>query len=184
MAKPSRPPDLDFYVIFGAAVRPDGSPSATLRHRVEGSFAMARSNPDAAFLVTGGRGRHGPSEAKVMRRLLLELGAKNDRVFIEDAARDTLDSAVLCSQILKARRDVRSVTACSSRYHVDRCRALLLLAGVKAAAGSVRSDRRQLGTLRWLYHWSRDLTILPLDVLLMLVPQRRSLAERRASPGD
>lgn len=173
---------LDYYVIFGAAVRPDGTPSATLRTRVEGAHALAQNSPDAAFLVTGGKGDHGPSEAEVMRQLLLDLGVAGDRVVIEDQARDTLDSAVLCSRILKGRADVRSVTACSSRYHLDRCRALLRLAGVRAAAGPVHADRRRLGTLRWLYHWTRDLTVLPLDMILILVPYRRALAIRRPRP--
>ena len=48
---------VHYYVIFGAAVRPDGQPSGTLRRRVEGAWQLATRPPPCKFIVTGGEGR-------------------------------------------------------------------------------------------------------------------------------
>ena len=53
-------------VIFGAAVRPDGSASGVLRARVGAALAMGRLLVDPIYMPTGGQGRFGPAEATVM----------------------------------------------------------------------------------------------------------------------
>ncbi len=61
-------------VIFGAAVRPDGKPSQTLRHRVEAAARFGKRFARPLFIPTGGQGRFGDAEAAVMTRLLREAG--------------------------------------------------------------------------------------------------------------
>src|SRR5437867_7511040 len=84
---------LDFFVILGAGVQPDGTPSGALRRRVEGALDLAeKTTAAAAFLVTGGAGRYGPPEGTVMKRMLQERGIREDRIVVDAESRDTLSS--------------------------------------------------------------------------------------------
>lgn len=162
-----------YIVIFGAAVRADGSASGSLRRRCEHAAALAASWPDAWWLATGGLGRHGPAEALVMREVLVSLGVPAARVLLEDQARDTLQSVRLCSTILRSRGDVDAVLACSSGYHAPRCALLLRLAGWPARATAPTSDRRCLGTAKWLRYLLKECIATPWDALLMLMAKLR-----------
>lgn len=120
---------LPTIVIFGAAVFPGGRPSPTLERRVRAAFAFGGTA--ARYMPTGGIGRHGPSEARVMAALLRTLGVPADRIELEETGTDTLSSALACAALLRGRA---GVFAASSGYHVPRCRMLLRLAGVPAGA--------------------------------------------------
>jgi uncharacterized SAM-binding protein YcdF (DUF218 family) len=159
---------IHYYVIFGAAVRPDGRPSGTLLRRVQGAWQLAaRTNP-SRFIVTGGQGRHGPAEGRVMKGLLLELGADEQQILVEDQARDTLQSVLYCSEMLKQQPAAASeVIVCTSPYHSYRCQMLFRLWGVPCRRGVMPSDRPTLGTLKWLYYYFREAVAIPWDFLHM-----------------
>jgi uncharacterized SAM-binding protein YcdF (DUF218 family) len=148
-------------------VRPDGTPSGTLRRRVEEAFRAAEGNDRARFLVTGGICPHPPAEAEVMRDLLLDLGASAAQIVVEDTARNTLESAVLCSGLLRARDDAGAVVVCSSRYHVHRCHMLLRLNGVRPDALVASQDAHRVGRARYAWSWARDAVALPMDAVSM-----------------
>ena len=155
-------------VIFGAAVRPDGSPSNTLRRRVEAAAAFGERHPDALFVPTGAAGRYGPPEAEVMARLLMDFGIPAERILLERTARDTLGSVRAVARQLRAQRHVGPVFAATSAYHLPRCVLLLRLIGLRAHAcpppafPAAQSVRR-----RW-YWRLREVLALPLDVVLLL----------------
>ena len=155
-------------IVFGAAVRPDGSPSGTLRRRIRAA-AMAGNARPLRYLVTGGLVRHPPAEATVMRRLLLELGVADDRILIEDRARNTRQSASLCASILRRRGDVGDVLLCSSRYHLPRCRLLLRLNGIDCRSGAASDDAGAVGRGRYAYSWLRELAAMPMDAILVVL---------------
>jgi uncharacterized SAM-binding protein YcdF (DUF218 family) len=117
-------------VIFGAAVRPDGQPSATLRRRVEAAAALGRGLPGAIYIPTGGIGRHGPAEAAVMAALLRELGVDAAAIRPEPTAHDTVSSVRAVRRMLAGHRGI--VFAATSAYHLPRCLLLLRLAGLAA----------------------------------------------------
>lgn len=156
-------PRHDYVIIFGAAVRPDGSPSGTLRRRVVAAVAYAEMAGPVRFLVTGGAVHNPPAEAIVMRRLLLDHGIAEQHVLVEDKARNTHESAVLCSAILTARDDVGSVAVCTSRYHMARCRMLLRLHGIPADPGAASEDAAFVGPVGYAYAWLREILAFPLD---------------------
>lgn len=160
---------LHYLLIFGAAVKPDGQPSGTLRRRVEGSWHLGRNNPQARFVVTGGQGKYGPPEAHIMKSLLLELGADESQVIVDDQSLDTLDSAIACAAILRREsQPVQKVTVCSSPYHNFRCQLLLYLLGITSERGDMPSDRAALGTAKWLYYAFREAAAIPWDTLLII----------------
>jgi uncharacterized SAM-binding protein YcdF (DUF218 family) len=159
----------DYLIVFGAAIRPDGSPSGTLRRRIQTAFQSAENRRQVRFLVTGGLVRNPPAEAVVMRRLLLELGASEDQLLVEDRARITRESALFCAAILRRRGDVGDVLVCSSRYHLPRCRVLLRLSGVRSRMGVGSEDASAVGSGRFAYSVLREAAAMPLDAILLSV---------------
>ena len=152
-------------IIFGAAVRPDGRPSETLRHRVAAAARFGERFARPMFIPTGAKGRHGDAEAVVMRRLLMQAGFPAEAIQMEQTATDTMSSvraiaamAVGCAPIY----------ACTSAYHLPRCLLLLRLAGVPARA--CPPPPVPAATSQWLrWYWRlRETLALPYDVLLML----------------
>lgn len=124
----STPP---LIVIFGAVVRPDGSPSASLLRRTGHGLAAARSIPDAPILCSGGAPGGGPTEASIMARVMLENDVAPDRLILDETSLDTLDNvAATVAQVTAGRHPY--VVACSDAYHLPRVRLLLALHGVKS----------------------------------------------------
>jgi uncharacterized SAM-binding protein YcdF (DUF218 family) len=152
-------------VIFGAAVRPDGGPSETLRHRVGAAARFGARFDRASFIPTGARGRHGEAEAVVMARLLVEAGFPPAAIVREETGTDTLSSVRAVVRLIPGGVPVY---ACSSAYHLPRCLLLLRLAGV--AARACPPPPVPAATSRWLrWYWRlREAPALPYDALLML----------------
>src|ERR1700689_5636023 len=116
-------------VIFGAAVRPDGKPSQTLRHRVEAAARFGSRFSRPLFVPTGGQGRFGDAEAAVMTRLLKEAGFSETSILQENTGTDTLSSVPAVPRLVRGQSPVY---ACTSAYHLPRCLILRRPAGVAA----------------------------------------------------
>ena len=152
-------------VIFGAAVRPDGKPSFTLRHRVEAAAQFGKRFDRPLFIPTGGQGRFGDAEAAVMTRLLREAGFSDASILREETGTDTLSSVRAVARLVRGRSPVY---ACTSAYHLPRCLILLRLAGI--VARPCPPPTVPAATSRWLrWYWRlRETPALPYDALLML----------------
>ena len=158
-------------VIFGAAVRPGGRPSATLRWRVDAAAAFGRRFTAPLFMPTGGPGRFGPSEASVMAGLLEKLGISRERVVLEETGTDTFSSARAVARLLRAQGIAAPVFAASSFYHQARCVMLLRAFGVAArAAGPPRVPAGSRWVVR-CYWWLREAAALAYDGALALLVQ-------------
>ncbi len=140
-----------------------------MKRRVAGALRSAKTSDAPCFLVTGGIGRYPPSEASIMKRLLLDGGALESSVVLEETADNTLSSVKACTQIIHSIRDVRSVTVCTDVYHLPRSRWLFHLYGVKTRAGQVASGAREAGRARWLYYWVREVAAVVWDTLAVIV---------------
>ena len=167
-----------YFVIFGAAVRRDGKPSATLEHRVDNALALARGVPDRMFLATGGVGRYGPAEAHIIRDRLIAQGVDPGEIIIEDRATDTLESAIFCDRILRRRTDVALLVPCSSGYHNPRCALLLRILGYPVRAMRVPSDLGFVGMRSWTLYVAKEMLALPYDAALLLVKRIAGQANR------
>lgn len=174
-ARPAAPLAI---VIFGAAVRPDGTPTPTMCRRVAAAVAFGRTCAAPLFVPTGGSLAGRPAEAPVMAGLLREAGIPDSAIVIEATARDTLDSVLACSARLRARGYRGPVAVASSAYHLPRCLVLMRLAGwrVVRVPPPPEPAARSLSQ-RWFWRL-REVPALPWDVLLLL--RRR----REAGAGD
>jgi uncharacterized SAM-binding protein YcdF (DUF218 family) len=155
-------------VIFGAAVRPDGSPSPTLRRRVEAAARCGAGFREPLYIPTGGKGRFGPPEASVMADLLQGLGVPSARIITEPTGTDTLSSVIAVSRLLRARSLGGAVYLVTSAYHLPRCRLLMRLAGHPAlACPPPQAPASARFLLRW-YWRMREIPAVPYDAGLMI----------------
>jgi uncharacterized SAM-binding protein YcdF (DUF218 family) len=160
------PPAPDaVIVIFGAAVRPDGKPSQTLRRRVEAAALFGSRFSRPLFIPTGGQGRFGDAEAAVMTRLLKEAGFSETSILQENTGTDTMSSVRAVARLVRSQSPIY---ACTSAYHLPRCLMLLRLAGI--AARPCPPPVASAPSSRWLrWYWRlRETPALPYDALLML----------------
>ncbi len=158
-------------IIFGAAVRPDGSPSGAMRTRVEAALATARDLPDPMFMPTGGQGRFGRPEAELMADLLEAGGVRRGRIVIEPTGRNTIRSVQACRRLLgRTRADIYVAT---SGYHMPRCVLLLRLAGLRARPGRLPpTTASRNAAKRWFWRL-RELPAIPVDGALMVLLRLR-----------
>jgi vancomycin permeability regulator SanA len=154
-----------YLIVFGATVNADGTPSGTLRRRVEGALAVGRSLRAPMFLVTGGNGVGGRTEAEVARGLLMEAGVSAGRILVEPTASDTLASALRCDAILRGRDDVGRVIPCSSTYHLPRCALLMRLLGYRVERRAMPSERPHVARWRLVLYGLKECLALPYDAV-------------------
>lgn len=170
MAGVDAPP---LIVIFGAAVRADGSPSAALLRRIGYGLQAARAWPAAPVLCSGGVGRVGPSEASVMIELLRREGVEDERLIADENSLDTLQSVAVAARRARALGS-GLVVACSDGYHLPRIRLMLAVLGVRSVAGPRAGPRgdpwHRLGM------GLREIAAIPYDVVLAAAQKRRLLS--------
>ena len=153
-------------VIFGAAVRPDGAPSRTLRVRVEAALALGARLERPLYLPTGGIGRFGDAEAAVMARLLRAAGVAESDIRPEPTAHDTVSSVRAVRRMLADHRG--PVHAATSAYHLPRCVVLLWLAGLTARPCP---PPPALAAAAWRKRWwwrLREVPALPWDAAFVV----------------
>ncbi len=176
MASPSSPPSPTepaseshphCLVIFGAAVRADGSASGSLRRRCELALRTGAGLRNPLYMPSGGVGRHGPAEALVMRDLLRAGGVADDRIVVEREASDTLQTVRLCTRLLRKLPTQPTVVVCSSSYHQPRCVWLLRLAGFACSAAPALSDRPHIGWAKWLRYSLKECLVTPWDMAIL-----------------
>ncbi len=161
MAQGERPGTI---IIFGAAVRPDGTPSGALRDRVDAAIRFGRTRPGVLYMPTGGQGRFGAPEAAVMTDLLRVQGI--DRIEPEPTATNTIGSVRACARLLAGRPG--PVFAATSGYHLPRCVLLLRLAGLDAHACPPPIRRASTRRIKRWYWRLREVAALPVDAVLMV----------------
>ena len=128
-----------FAVVLGTQVLPGGKPSRTLDARVRHAARLYAEGVAERLLVTGGVGKHPPSEAEVMARILREEGVPAGAVLIEDEAESTWDSARLVAA-LAAAEGVSEVLVVTDPLHCVRTAAAFRRAGLIAWAEPVYSS--------------------------------------------
>jgi len=154
---------------MGAAVRDNGQPSGALNRRIRSALEIAKNQTDVWFLVTGGIGKNNFSEAEVMKETLLRHKVLPEKIIVDDQSKDTLDSVVICSRILKDHLPTfQSVVVCSDIYHVPRSRWLFYLRGIKTQRTKVQSGLPANGLIKWMYYYIRELAAIVYDTILIL----------------
>lgn len=110
-------------VVFGYALRADGTPRGELVDRLEVALAAAEQYPNAYVLCTGGGTAEASdaTEAAVMARWLMDHGVAEARILQESRSYSTTANAQYSFSMLKAYPTVQHVALISSDYHIRRC---------------------------------------------------------------
>lgn len=154
---------------MGAAVKDDGQPSGALERRIQSALEIAENRSDVYFIATGGVGKNKSSEAEVMKRILLHHEVLPEKIIVDDQSRDTLDSIINCSQILKKHSPrFQSIIISSDLYHLPRCRWLFYLKGIKTTRVKVLSGLSANGLAKWAYYYFRELAAIIYDTFLII----------------
>jgi uncharacterized SAM-binding protein YcdF (DUF218 family) len=162
----------DYVIVFGAAVRSNGKPSAALRRRIRRASEWAARNPTSMIVATGAAGDNGVTEAVAIKEALVADGVQPGRILVEPKGRDTLQSVRLCSRLIRQRGDCGRVVCCTSRYHQPRCALLLRLLGYRVVLPDLPMTRGRLsrsGVARLIL---REVAALPYDAVLLLAGRK------------
>lgn len=160
----SAPP---LIVIFGAAVRPDGTASPALLRRIGYGLEAAHLYPEAPILCSGGRVRPGPSEASLMADALAQRGVAPERLILDEASLDTLQN-VAAARAEARRGGHPHVIVCSEGYHLPRIRMLLHLHGVETRPGPFRRGPAGAPVHGWIGMSLREGLAIPHNLAVML----------------
>jgi hypothetical protein len=130
-------------LVLGAALETNGTIKVKLLARLQQALKVARLNPEAPIVVTGGNQRCGITEAYAMSNWLQGQGICSNRLYIEDQARDTVGNALFSCGILQ-KLGVTHVTLVTSANHIRRGLADLqeacLQRGLRLIYGNLAAD--------------------------------------------
>ena len=116
--------NVKVIAILGKVLNEDGTPKDQLVKRCQLAAEMARSDPSALIVPSGGDPINiGITEAAVMSRILNEHGIGSHRIFLDELSKDTCENAYYTFKLVKERCNVDkdvSVTLVTSRYHMPR----------------------------------------------------------------
>lgn len=158
----------DVVIVLGAAVWRGGRASPALKNRVARGVALLREGVAPRLMLTGGLGRHPPTEAEVMHDLALAGGADPERLVLERQAKSTYDSARLCAEIMR-REGWATAVVVTDGYHLPR--SLMAFRGFGVRAVGCASGGGRPGTLgwrRWAGSVARELPALAWYALRLL----------------
>lgn len=132
---------VEYYIVLGALVNPDGQPSAALAARCDTAAELLAENPDSKAVLCGGQGGNEPcTEADSMFAYLTEQkGVDPARLLREDMSTNTIENLENARTLIETAeaRDHESYTAAvvTSDYHLARAKVLMRRAGYEEGLG-------------------------------------------------
>jgi uncharacterized SAM-binding protein YcdF (DUF218 family) len=155
-------------VIFGAAVDPNGEPSAALLRRIAYGRAAADLFPSSPILCSGGAVRPGPTEASIMADRLIAGGVAPDRLRLDPVSLNTRQNVEAATH-WRRRGEHAFVVVCSDAYHLPRITMLLGLHGVQARRGPVPAGPGGAPLDHWIYMSLREALAIPFHLAIHVV---------------
>jgi vancomycin permeability regulator SanA len=133
-------------IVFGAGLRPDGTPTPLLRDRVDLAADLYAAGRVRILLLTGDHGTTGHDEVGAMAAYAESRGVPRSRIVLDHAGFDTYASCYRARSVFGVRRAIVVTT----RFHLARavytCRRL----GVSAyGAGTPDWSRYRSDAPRW-----------------------------------
>jgi uncharacterized SAM-binding protein YcdF (DUF218 family) len=162
----------NLIVILGAAVGPDGRPSAALLRRIEGGRRLALEEGVALVFCWVGVVWHVPCEAAFTADMDIAGGVAAERLILDEDSLDTLQTVVAAACLIGQRRLALAVV-CTDSYHAPRTRLIFAALGVPSLDGSVKAGPRQMGWPAWWRMRLREAPAIPYDGVLALTKRRR-----------
>ena len=127
------PAGMDYLVVLGARVDPDG-PSPALNRRLNCVMSVIDDHPDAVIIATGGQGADEPmTEAQCIRDELVKRGVDAGRIILEDRSTSTVEN--LRNAMALMDDPAARVGVITNNYHVWRALRIARKVGLTNAHG-------------------------------------------------
>lgn len=129
-------PDHDVALVFGAGLRPDGTPSTFLRRRLDAAADLYAAGTVQVILVSGDNREPGHDEPTAMLDWLVDSGVPQDVVVRDFAGLDTHDTCVRAHEVF----GVESAVVITQDYHLRRALFSCAEAGIDVVGRGVSSS--------------------------------------------
>ena len=127
--------DAPVALVFGAGLRPDGSPSTYLRRRLDAAQSLYDAGKVSVILVSGDNGSVGHDEPTAMHDYLVGAGVPSASVVLDYAGFDTHDTCVRAHRVF----GVDAAVVLTQDYHVRRAVFSCTAAGIDTQGVGVSS---------------------------------------------
>lgn len=148
----------DVGIVLGSQVLSSGRPSARLQARLDKTIALYKIGMYKHVIVSGGIGKEGFNEARVMADYLIDLGAiPRESILLDEKGNTTKDTALNSSALMTA-NGLNSAVVITQYFHVSRSKYSLRQAGIK----TVYSAHADYFEWRDFYSIAREVIALPI----------------------
>lgn len=120
-------------IVLGAAVWAGGAASPALRRRAEHAVKLWQDGIVSRIIVSGGIGKHPPSEAQVMADICTAQGVAVSDIVQEDQSTTTEENLVFSGQIANCLGGGSAIIV-TDRFHAPRAMLVARRMGLKARA--------------------------------------------------
>src|SRR5205085_5111818 len=103
-------------LVFGAGLKPDGSPSAMLYDRVATAADQYLGNKVDKLLMTGDNSSTDHNEVEAMRKTAVDLGVADEDIVLDYAGFSTYDSCYRARDVF----GLNEATLVTQRFHLPR----------------------------------------------------------------
>lgn len=127
------PDGMDYLIVLGARVDPDG-PSPALNRRLNCVMRVLDRHPEATIIATGGQGADEPmSEAECIRQQLVSRGVDASRIIMEDRSASTAENLANALALMDSPSAQAGII--TNNYHVWRALRVARKLGYENAHG-------------------------------------------------
>lgn len=126
--------EVDYVIVLGAKLFGD-IPSPALKERLIVAKDYLASNSDTKVVVSGGQGPdESISEAKAMKKYLVDNGVSEERILIEDKSTSTYENISYSLDLIKEVEgvDKPKIIVATNNFHIFRSKLMAKSLGVKA----------------------------------------------------
>ena len=103
-------------LVLGAGVKPNGSPSPMLTHRLQTALNLYQAGAAKKILISGDHGQVHYDEIKAMRQWLINHGVSDQVIYADHAGFSTYESAYRAEAIFSVQRAI----VVTQPYHLPR----------------------------------------------------------------
>jgi len=135
-------PSADYVILLGGGVGAKQDLPEFVKTRCVVTAQYLKANPNAIVVVTGGKLKNLPPEAPSLQKFLMEQGISQDRILLEDKAKDTIQNFIFSCQLLAQHQNVSNkqilqseVLIITSNFHLRRAERLANRLGYTSITG-------------------------------------------------
>ncbi|MCW7480176.1 YdcF family protein [Leptospira kanakyensis] len=148
-------------LVLGNKVELDGTPSNRLQARLDRAAILYKDGLIQKIIVSGGIGKEGFDEAKVMKNYLIKQGINADQIIEDNIGYTTEKSANNLKDILES-NTAEPILIISQYYHLPRSKYLVKKAGFQ----NVKTSYARYFEIRDFYSIFRETIALPYVIIL------------------